>query len=112
MQRYDKALERLEQVAELDDVALARNARAAVDHGVMSPLARRIFDELATRYAAEITPVECCEAETWSWWHFRDGQVDGYWIRCTAPLPHDEHEDSDTGLRWRDPVADDSEETR
>lgn len=43
---------------------------------------------------------EPCDAETWSMDHFRDGQVDPYWIRCKALGPHDEHEDSDTGLKW------------
>lgn len=43
---------------------------------------------------------EPCDAETWSMDHYRDGQVDRYWIRCTQLGPHTEHEDSNTGLTW------------
>jgi len=42
-----------------------------------------------------------CPAETWSWWHFTDQQVDAYWIRCTLTGRHEEHEDENTGLCWR-----------
>lgn len=42
-----------------------------------------------------------CPAETWSWWHFTDQQVDAYWIRCTLLGRHEEHEDENTGLCWR-----------
>lgn len=45
---------------------------------------------------------EPCDAETWSWDHFRDSQVDPYWIRCKALGPHEEHEDSDAGLTWKE----------
>jgi hypothetical protein len=41
-----------------------------------------------------------CGAETWSWWHFNDNQVDPYWIRCTEFGPHEQHEDANTGLVW------------
>lgn len=41
-----------------------------------------------------------CDEETWSWWHFTPSQLDPYWIRCTLTLPHDRHEDENTGLRW------------
>lgn len=43
---------------------------------------------------------EPCDAETHSWTHYRPEQVDSYWIRCTKAGPHDEHEDSNTGLTW------------
>jgi hypothetical protein len=45
--------------------------------------------------------MEECEEEVWSWSYFTPDQVDGYWIRCTLAIPHDEHEDENTGLRWR-----------
>lgn len=41
-----------------------------------------------------------CREEVWSWDHFRDSQVDGYWIRCSLLGPHLQHEDSHTGLTW------------
>lgn len=41
-----------------------------------------------------------CNEETWSWWHFSDNQMDPYWIRCTLTLPHEQHEDENTGLTW------------
>lgn len=41
-----------------------------------------------------------CDEETWSWWHFTPSRLDPYWIRCTLTLPHDRHEDENTGLRW------------
>lgn len=43
-----------------------------------------------------------CDAETWSWDHFRPGQVDAYWIRCSLLEGHDgDHKDSgNTGLSW------------
>jgi len=53
----------------------------------------------AELHAAATAP---CSAEVWSWDHFTDSQVDPYWIRCTQLGPHDEHEDSNTGLRWKD----------
>lgn len=42
-----------------------------------------------------------CDAEVYSWDHFRPEQIDSYWIRCTLPGKHNEHEDSHTGLKWR-----------
>lgn len=42
-----------------------------------------------------------CRAETWSWEHFNDQQVDPYWIRCTLMGYHEIHEDECTGLTWR-----------
>lgn len=44
---------------------------------------------------------EPCAEETWSWDHFRDTQVDPYWIRCTEYGEHAEHRDSNTGLSWK-----------
>ncbi len=43
---------------------------------------------------------EECSEEVWSWDHFRDTQVDAYWIRCSLLGPHVRHEDSHTGLTW------------
>lgn len=44
---------------------------------------------------------EPCEAETYSWDHYRPEQTDAYWIRCTASGPHTEHsDDGNTGLHW------------
>jgi len=49
-----------------------------------------------------------CKEETWSWWHFKPEQVDPYWIRCSLTIPHDTHEDSNTGLTWKkEPVEND-----
>jgi hypothetical protein len=42
-----------------------------------------------------------CKEEVWSWWYFTPDQTDDYWIRCTLAIPHEEHEDEHTGLRWR-----------
>lgn len=42
-----------------------------------------------------------CDAEVYSWDHYRPEQIDSYWIRCTLLGKHDEHEDSHTGLKWR-----------
>lgn len=45
-----------------------------------------------------------CEAEEWSWHHYSPEHTDPYWIRCSRPLPHDEHgDDGNTGLTWTDP---------
>lgn len=43
-----------------------------------------------------------CDAETWSWDHYTHRAVDPYWIRCTQLGPHDEHEDANTGLTWKE----------
>lgn len=48
----------------------------------------------------ETVSADPCNAEVWSMDHYRDGQVDPYWIRCTQLGPHTEHEDSNTGLTW------------
>jgi hypothetical protein len=47
-------------------------------------------------------PVEECTGETHSWSHFNNSQIDPYWIKCTLTVPHFEHYDSNTGLRWTD----------
>lgn len=41
-----------------------------------------------------------CRSEVYSWWYFTPDQTDAYWIRCTLTIPHDQHEDSHTGLTW------------
>lgn len=50
-----------------------------------------------------------CDAEIYSWDYFSVDAVDPYWIRCGRVGPHEEHEDSNTGAKWRDdgdgPVA-------
>jgi hypothetical protein len=46
-----------------------------------------------------------CQAETWSWDHFNQEQVDGYWIVCDLRGPHDEHKDEHTGLTWVDQAS-------
>ena len=53
-----------------------------------------------------------CDVETWSWEHFNQEQMDGYWIRCTQVGPHDEHEDANTGLTWRDRTNPEKKEVR
>lgn len=57
--------------------------------------------------ALELAPEpagELCSAETPSWDHYRPEQVDSYMIRCTRLGAHDEHQDSHTGLSWREPT--------
>lgn len=44
-----------------------------------------------------------CEAELLSWDYFKPQQVDRYWVRCDLRGPHDEHKNSHTGAKWRDP---------
>lgn len=58
-------------------------------------------DELIELRAATAPQPQECTAETWSWEHFNQDQVDGYWIRCTLKGPHGEHEDEHTGLTWK-----------
>lgn len=57
-------------------------------------------EDVAALLAAEAAVSAACKEEVWSWDHFRDSQVDGYWIRCSLTGPHLEHEDSHTGLTW------------
>lgn len=44
---------------------------------------------------------EECAAEIHSWSVFRPEQIDSYWIRCTLQYPHEDHEDSHTGIKWK-----------
>lgn len=57
-------------------------------------------DELIDLRSAAAAPGVQCREDTWSWEHFNQDQVDGYWIRCTLWGPHDEHKDEHTGLTW------------
>lgn len=55
---------------------------------------------LAAADAVEVEYTKPCTAEIHSWERFRPEQTDSYWIRCKLAGPHEQHEDSDTGLRW------------
>ena len=68
--------------------------------GIVADLAQSLVEHPGSSEDTRTARSEC-PAETWSWEHFRDTQVDGYWIRCTLTTPHGEHEDEHTGLRWR-----------
>lgn len=46
-----------------------------------------------------------CHQETYSWWHFTSDQMDPYWIQCTLAIPHKEHEDENTGLKWNEEIV-------
>lgn len=83
--------------------------------GVTPPLSVRSYamqtDELNELRAelielrAAAPPPAQCEAETRSWDHFTPEQMDSYWIRCMLSGPHDEHEDENTGLTWKDQAS-------
>lgn len=95
----------------ITDEIVEKAARAVMDTpfipGNVSAMARIALEAAAPLIVAReqelhAIATEPCDAETWSWDHFRDWQVDPYWIRCKALGPHDEHEDSDTGLTWKE----------
>lgn len=52
---------------------------------------------------------DACTSEKHSWDYFKPEQVDSYWMRCHRLGPHDEHENSETGAKWRDPARGSSE---
>jgi hypothetical protein len=47
-----------------------------------------------------------CTAEMWSWNYFQPAQIDAYYMRCHLSGDHDEHENSETGAKWRDKAED------
>jgi len=75
-----------------DDAADKDEARRMVRIALTAGLA-------AIKEAKRISS-EPCDAEIHSWERFTPDQVDSYWIRCSRVGPHDDHEDSDTGLTW------------
>lgn len=91
------------QVVDVDDTDLLQNARAALRYNVWSPLAQAVLTEVVERFGREVEAVDAtpCTAEKWSWDLFRAEQVDPYWMRCHLLGPHDEHENSETGAKWK-----------
>lgn len=46
---------------------------------------------------------EPCDAEMHTFDYFKSHHdIDGYWMRCDLIGPHEEHENSHTGAKWRD----------
>ena len=76
------------------------NARymAAVSPDVVLALLDRIAELEADATDIDAEP---CQSEKWSWDLFRPEQVDGYWMRCHLLGEHDEHENSETGAKWK-----------
>lgn len=70
---------------------------ALMDGGDLNALRSELIELRALRLS---DLPEACRAETWSWEHFTDEQMDGYWIVCDLQGPHDEHKDEHTGLTW------------
>lgn len=58
MQKYDADLNSLDDVPKLDDVALVRNAQAALGYGVKSPFAWALLTELVERVKPQPPPPE------------------------------------------------------
>jgi hypothetical protein len=66
-----------------------------------------VIEELRDALIAEIGPeyIECeSTMHTWTY-GFSPNAVDSYYMTCDLTYPHDEHENSHTGAKWRDPVA-------
>jgi hypothetical protein len=55
----------------------------------------------AERERAEEAASEPCREELYSWDYFRPEQTDPYWMRCGLVGPHEEHDNSDTGAKWK-----------
>lgn len=53
-----------------------------------------------------------CKSDIWSWSVFSDNAVDPYWIQCTLIGNHTEHENSETGVKWRCEQLPSVEETK
>ena len=66
-------------------------------------LLRAALDEMGISCRPRTDHDECRE-ELHSWAYFNQNQVDSYWMRCHLLGPHEEHENSETGARWKTPV--------
>lgn len=65
-----------------------------------------VYLDIACRLVATPLPDESpCDAEKHSWDFFSPNAVDSYWMRCHLVGPHDEHENSETGAKWRDETS-------
>lgn len=84
--------------AEVHDWIVVFEAPISADSGQVQTYPAALFAVLFD----EVHDTTPCTEEIWSWTYFTAEQVDPYWIRCTAVGPHDEHEDSNTGAKWKD----------
>lgn len=101
---WPEGLDRPEQVSALSDAELRQAADAAFQRNVWSPLAKAVFEEVARRWEAGLEDPadhEPCDAEMHSLDYFRS-HPDSYWLRCDLIGPHEVHENSHTGAKWRD----------
>lgn len=95
-----------EQAPGLSDADLGQAAAAASQRNVWSPLAKAVFEEVVRRWEAGLEDPadhEPCDAEMHTLDYFRGHEdIDSYWMRCDLIGPHEEHENSHTGAKWRD----------
>ena len=106
-----KTIEELEaEVAGwIRDETFAGRDKGESFYPVSERIAKRILEEagpqlLEIRDEEERIAHEDCGEQLFSWDYFKQNQVDGYWMSCDLLGPHDEHENSHTGAKWKTTV--------
>lgn len=59
------------------------------------------LDDAVYDFRARRGDFEECDEEIHSWRLFNSEQVDSYYMRCHLLGPHEEHENSETGAKWK-----------